>query len=200
MRATLFALALFLLGPWLAPQHLPQAKQPGQNSQASLGRRLLGPFASLAASIEWVRFDQAAERGDFSRAYVIANRALALDPGSPHGWDIYASHLIFQRGGALSEPNPQRQVDWIRAGLDVLAEGTQVSRAAGTLSLIRGQILALYVAEIAHGPDGLPWPGGAAAALHEGILALERAAELGHPRAHERKHQAIQAFKLRGRR
>lgn len=199
MRIACALVAILLLGPW-SGQRLDDPSPRSQGATSGLGTRLLGPLASVAASVEWVRFDRAVEAKNFTQAYAIANRALALDPASPHGWDLYAGHLIFYRGGALLEADPERRVDWIRAGLDLLAEGAAKSRAPATLHLIRGQILAFYVADVASDPEALPWPGGSGAASHAGIVAMEKAMELGHPKAHERKHQAVQAAIARGQR
>ncbi len=200
MRALVWIAALALLAPWPLGDGSPRGLDPGNAAPAprpGFGVRLLGPIASLAASVEWVRYDIALEAGDFPLAYERAERALALDPLSPHGWDMLASHLIFTRGGALLEDDPERRVDWIEAGLEVLRRGTLACRAPATLHMVRGQVLALYVAELAADPSALPWRGGEGAALAEGIAALDQAAALGHPKAHERKHQAGAAARAR---
>ena len=192
MRLLLWILALGLLLPW----PLDRASEAGR--PGSLGARLLGPLGSLAASVEWVRFDQNLARGEYERAYLAAERALALDPASTDGWLMLGQHLIFDRGSLLLEPDPARRVEAIQAGLAVLDEGAERCRSGAVLRLIRGQTLALFLADLAsQGPEVLPWPGGEGAALAEGLEDLERAAQLGHPRAHERSHDARAAAQRR---
>lgn len=210
LRVAAWATAGALLAPWplrhgARPEVDPSDSSGAATTAASGGRpprpsltaRLLGPIASLAASAEWVRYDLALEAGDYPLAYERAERALALDPHSPHGWDLLGSHLVFLRGGALLEENPARRVEWMQAGLDVLSRGAQRSRAPASLHMVRGQILALFIAELANDPAALPWPGGERAALAAGIAAFDQAHALGHPKAHERKHQAQAAALLR---
>lgn len=198
MRALVWIAALALLAPWpLGDAPPPGSDMTSPAPRPGFGTRLLGPIANLAASIEWVRYDIALEDGDYPLAYERAERALAIDPLSPHGWDLLASHLIFTRGGALLEQDPARRVDWIEAGLEVLRRGAEASRAPASLHMVRGQILAFFVAELAADPAALPWRGGEGAALAAGIAALEQAAALGHPKAHERKHQAAIAAQAR---
>ena len=193
MRALLWILALGLLAPWPGMERrAPEAAQLG------LGARLLGPVATLAASAEWVRFDAALADGDLELAYLRAERALGLDPLSPYGWVQLASHLVFDRGGALFEPDPEARVAWIQNGLEVLAEGAQRCRSEASLLLLRGQILGLFVAELAAvAEEPLPWPGGSAAAVSAALLDLERAAALGHPRATQRIHDVRHQATLR---
>lgn len=184
MRALLWILALGLLAPWPGTPR-PTAAQ----AETGLGARLLGPMATLAASAEWVRFDSALADGEFDLAYLRAERALALDPLSPYGWVQLSSHLVFDRGGALLEPDPAARVAWIQAGLLVLSEGADRCRSRASLLVLRGQILGLFVAELASvREDPLPWPGGAAAATAAALVDLEEAEALGHPLAGQRIH------------
>jgi hypothetical protein len=180
-RARVFRLAawlavLALLVPWERAPEEPAAP-------SSIPRRLLGPVASLAASVQWVRFDVALRDGAPERAYAIAETALALDPGAHQGWYTLARHLVFDRASRESEPDPPERRRWIRAGLDVLERGEPLARDPGELAFARAQILAFYVAVI---PEAeLHWPGGAEAALEAGIATFERSAALGHPQGSE---------------
>ncbi|MCA9001616.1 MAG: hypothetical protein KDB61_06820 [Planctomycetes bacterium] len=146
--------------------------------------RTSSPLVSLAASWQWVLFDQSVGRGEFEQAYLHADRALALDPGAPEGWTTLANHLIFLRGSFQNEPDDAKRIEWMRAGLDVLFEGLLQSRDPGELHLVLGQTLTLYIAPLAAAEvDPLPWPGGAQAAQEQGMDHLHKALELHHPRA-----------------
>lgn len=101
---------------------------------------LLGPIASLAASVEWVRFDTALSRGRTDLAYGRAEHALELDPASTDGWAFFASHLVFDRGSAEVEHDPERRWEWIRAGLEVLERGEESAREPARLVLYRGLV------------------------------------------------------------
>ncbi|MFT4538146.1 MAG: hypothetical protein ACI835_000579 [Planctomycetota bacterium] len=147
---------------------------------SSLGERLLGPVASLVASAQWVRFDLALRVGEPERAYELAERAIELDPGAWQGWFTFASHLIYDRGAETLEPDPHKQRAWIRAGLDMLTEGVKHARDPAELEIISGSCLTMLVALRAR---SIEWPGGAEAAIAEGLEALQRAAALGHPHA-----------------
>ena len=56
-----------------------------------------------AASVYWIRFDLALRDGEYERAYVLAERALILEPSAPAGWHTLARHLIFDRASFESE-------------------------------------------------------------------------------------------------
>ncbi|MDF1839270.1 MAG: hypothetical protein P1V35_15485 [Planctomycetota bacterium] len=142
------------------------------------------PLASLAASWQWIQFDQSLARGSWEQAYLHADRALALDSESPEGWATLSSHLVFDRGSFLNEPDDARRMAWMQAGIDVLLEGIEQSRDPGEVHLVLGQTLVLYIAHLAAlEEDPLPWPGGPEAARSLGMEHLNRALELGHRRA-----------------
>ena len=194
------ARAAFRLGAWALTLWLlwpaERAREPGP--PAPLGERLLGPIASLAASVQWVRFDLALRDGRFERAYARADAALALDPVSPEGWLTLGRHLVTYRASPENEPDPARRAAWIRAGLEVLAEGERESNAPGELALAQGVFLAFYVAAIAgEAPRELDWPGGERGALEEAREAFGRAAGHGHPRA-AAGLEAVEAALARG--
>lgn len=168
-----WSIVAILLFPWRAPE-LP--RQIGQ-TRPTFVTRLIGPSASLAASVYWIRFDLALRDGEHDRAYVLAERALSLDAVAPEGWHTLARHLIFDRGSLESEPDPQRRRRWIEAGLAVFERGELETSDPGQLAYLRGTILTLYVAEIA---DAIDWPGGTEGALEDGRRSLERAENLGY--------------------
>ena len=173
-----FGLAMW--GPtarWIRPED--------GKTRAAMGptQRALGPLASVAASIEWVRFREALLDGDTTRAYAIAEGALALDPSGEGGWLDYAHHLIFVRGSFAENETPAGRRQWIQAGLDLLERGEAVCRRPGELAFTAGLIRTGYLASI---PDeDLGWPGGPEALLEQGTQDLQRAAAAGRTGAVE---------------
>jgi hypothetical protein len=153
-------------------------------------RGLLGPIAGLAASIEWVRFDSALSRGRTDLAYARAEHALELDPTSTDGWSYFASHLVFDRGSAEVEHDPERRWQWIRAGLEVLERGEATAREPARLVLYRGLVHAALadsggsfeLSDEAHAE--------LARALFEraGALGLDLGAELSRSFQHDHEH------------
>jgi len=170
-------------GGWIGVAALlyPWGAMPREGPTPSIAERLVGPIASLAASVQWVRFDMALDTGRPERAYALAESALGLAPRAAPGWLTLGRHLITVRGSAQDEPDPERRARWMRAGLDTFERGEGVAIDAGELAFARGLYLAGLIAGIP--AEELSWPGGAEAALDEAELAFERAWELGHPRA-----------------
>lgn len=166
MRGAGWITVALLLWPWTARP----AIQP-----VSTASRWLGPIASLAASVNWIRFDLAVRDGRREHAYVVAEQALALAPEAAAGWATLARHLIFDRASPESEPDPARRRQWIQAGLDTFIRGEALVSDPGALAYMRGTLLIAYVAEIA---GDIAWAGGYRGALEEGLQALEDA--LGH--------------------
>lgn len=177
-RAWLVALAALCLWPW-AERPLPAG---------SLVERLLGPFASLAASVEWVRFDSAWSEGRAERAYAHAERALALDPRSPQGWLYLAAHLVYERGSALHALGPGERARWIRAGIELLARGEARTNEPAQLAFAAGLAWDWVARNVEAGE--LEWPDGARRATERALACLERADRLGHPAA-ERVARAL---------
>ena len=142
--------------------------------------RLLGPVASLAASLEWARSDYALRQGRTAIAYSRAETALRLDPGDPQGWMFLAHHFIYGRAGIDREPDAAARRRWILTGLDVLDRGERSSRDPAALAFERG-IACAFLASL---PDAdRAWPASAKAAWGAAAEAFERAASLGHHRA-----------------
>lgn len=182
-RRSLIAGLLLLGAPLVLAQFEPTAAWIGpadREARASMGptQRALGPLASVAASIEWVRFRGALLRGDMAAAYAIADAALALDPSGEGGWLEYAQHLIFVRGSFAENETPAGRRGWITSGLELLRRGEALCRTPGELAFAAGLIRTGYLATI---PDeDLGWPGGPEALLRQGTADLQRAAALGH--------------------
>lgn len=167
---------LSLLGLWREP--------PRERSG------LLGPIASLAASIEWVRFDTALSRGRTDLAYERAEHALELDPASTDGWAFFASHLVFDRGSAEVEHDPQRRWEWIRAGLEVLEHGEETAREPARLVLYRGLVHAALADTGGSFAFTADEHADAARALFEeaGAMGLDLGAELSRSFEHDHEH------------
>lgn len=181
-RLALLAAAALCLVPWRGTAAPPEG---------GFATRLIGPVASLGASIEWILFDLDAYEGRHEAAYVHAERALRLDPGAPVGWTQLAHHLMYERGSGQNERDPRERVRWLRAGLDLLERGEARCREPERLALVRGQTLCVFVAGLitVDPEDPLPWPGGLPAALEEGRTALERARDAGLAPAAPLLHQ-----------
>lgn len=165
-----FALVLYVAS-------LLQVRKP----EGSLLVALLGPVATFAAELEWVRFDLALRAGDVELAYARAETALWIDPGSTAGWNTYAAHLAFDRASPEREPEVARRRAWFDAALAVLARGEAAAREPAELALFAG-LLRLDAWE--HDPARF---GATPRAEVERLAAddFERAAKLGHPLAAE---------------
>ncbi|MEM7306694.1 MAG: hypothetical protein AAF682_08490 [Planctomycetota bacterium] len=142
-------------------------------------RRLLGPFARLAAEIQWIRFDRARLQGRGELALAHAETALGLDPGDARGWELLAIHLALDLGTPELEPDPDRRRAWVSAGVAVAERGEKASRDPAALAFVQGYLLHVKL----ESDPALSWPGGAAAAWRETTAHYARAAELGYPRA-----------------
>jgi hypothetical protein len=150
----------------------------------------LAPIASLAASVEWVRFDTALSRGRTDLAYERAEHALDLDPASTEGWAFFASHLVFDRGSAEVEHDPERRWEWIRAGLDLLERGEATAREPERLVLYRGLVHAALAESGGSFAMSADAHADRARALFEraGAMGLDLAAELSRSFEHDHEH------------
>lgn len=166
--ATLLAGGL-CLAPLLAPPS-PTERRDG----------LLGPFAALAAELEWVRFQQALERGEEARALALAEHALALAPHSTAGWQMLAAHLGYGRAAPNAEPDLARRRAWFEAALALLERGRARAAHPEELELFR----ALYLVSRAEQDPELV-AGGAPELLARARAALLEAARLGSAQAAE---------------
>jgi hypothetical protein len=172
------------IGGWIAVLALlASSLAPASRARAgSTFERLLGPVASLAASVEWVRVDVALRHGEEARAYAMAETALRIDPSDPEGWIFLAHHLIYERASLLREPDAGRRAAWIRAGLETLARGERESRDPGEILFERGVALA-FLGSLADADRA--WPASAEEAWTLAADAFDRAAARGEPRAAE---------------
>lgn len=142
--------------------------------------RLLGPVSGLAASIQWVRFDAALQRGDTARAYARAEGALRLDPSDPSGWIFLARHLAYERGSILREPDKIARARWVEAGLETLRRGEEHARDPGALLFERGIVLAF---QASLSDEDRAWPRDETEAWRLASEAFEAASATGTPGA-----------------
>lgn len=170
------ALALSLTGLWREP---PQS-----------AGRFLGPVASLAASVEWVRMQLALDAGRTDLAYERAEHALALDPGATDGWSFFAAHLVFDRGSRAAELDPARRWAWVRRGLDLLERGERTAREPARLVLYRGAVH-VSLAETGGSPERSAEEHRARAQelfARAGEMGLDIGAELAESLEHDHEH------------
>lgn len=169
-RGLAFLLATALcLAPLLVPA-TPAQRRDG----------LLGPFAALAAELEWLRFQAAAERGEEARALALAERALALAPRSTAGWQFLAAHQGYQCASPGREPELARRRAWFEAALATLDRGRAHAAHPEELELFRALLL-LSRADL----DPELVPGGARELATRARAALAEAARLGSREAAE---------------
>ena len=143
-------------------------------------RRVLGPIASLAADVQWIRVDVALRRADYARGYERAETALALDPEDPAGWIFLAHHLLYERASPAREPDRDARARWIRAGIETLERGERASGDPGEVFFEHGVALA-FQASLAD--EDRAWPESAAEAWELAARAFEGAAAHGTPNA-----------------
>ena len=155
----------------------------------SVGERLLGPIASIAASLQWVRVDDAWNRGRSELADRRAEFALELAPGDPAGWLYYSRHLIYDRASRLREPLAVDRERWVRAGLAVLDRGERECRAPGAMAFQRGVVF-LGLAQVDDEDRALPIS--RREAWTSAAESFERAARAGEPLAREAAELARQ--------
>lgn len=181
--ARLFAAAL-LLAAGALPLAVERPAPPRR-----LAARVLGPVASLAASVEWVLADRDLSGGHPRRGLARALAALELDPGPAAGWSFLAAHLVHERSSPESEPDPQARLAWVEEALALLERGERESDEPAELAFHAGLLLA-FTAML---PDVYPWPGGPETAWRRAAARFERAALLGHPRGEESARLAREA-------
>ena len=167
------AALLFLLHALTAGPPLAAGPEPGPV------RRLFGPFAGLAAELQWVRFNRARGAGREELAIAHAETAIELDPSAARGYELFALHLALDQGSAESEPDPERRAAWLAAGLAVAARGEAHADDPGALAFLQGFLLHVK----AEADPELVWPGGAAELWRQAAQHYARAAALGHPGA-----------------
>jgi hypothetical protein len=168
-----FALAAVItLGAW-------RARSPAAG-RASLLERLVGPFAALAASAQWVRADLALREGRFGVFCERAETALELAPSDPQGWIYYAHQLLFERASPLREPARETRESWSRAGIELLGRAEEECANPAEIWIYEGGVFAGWSFIPA---EERPWPGDARELRSLAIEAFARARALGNPRA-----------------
>jgi hypothetical protein len=166
-----------LLVVWIA------TRTAGADARArSVTERLLGPIADLAATLQWVRVDEAENAGRRELADARAAIALDISPGDPSGWIYYGQHLIYDRGSPLRETDPLAREHWVRAGLALLERGEKECRHPGRVAFARG---AVYLALASADDADRPLPMSRVEALDAAADAFARAAAEGEPLAAE---------------
>jgi hypothetical protein len=148
----------------------------------SPAERLLGPIADLAATIQWVRVDEAENDGRLALAQQRAAIALEISPGDPGGWIYYAEHLVYNRASPLREPDRVARERWVRAGLALLERGERESRMPGRVAFARG---AVYLSLASLDDADRPLPITRVEAWTAAAEAFEKAARFGEPIAAE---------------
>ena len=144
-------------------------------SGSSLGARLVGPIASLVASAQWVRADLAFRSGRIELFLSRAHTALRLAPDSVEGWRYLAWHQAYALASPEAEPDPERRLAWVRAGLATAAQGERVTDHPEELALLGGLILI----KLPNVDPKLDWPGGMAGAWEAAAEHFDRAQRLG---------------------
>lgn len=144
----------------------------------SLAERLLGPLASVAADVQWVRCDSALRRGEMALAYARAESALHLAPSDGGGWIFLAHHFIYERASRAFESDPSVRQQWIQAGFDILQRGEASARDPAEVVFYRGVACAYF--GLLDDADRV-WPPTRAEAWRRAAEAFESAARLGHP-------------------
>ena len=176
-------------------------------AEHSVARRLLGPFASLAARGQWVRVHGAMLSNREDLVFQRAETAFELDPGATEGWIFLARHLFFDRASLAREPDPARRAAWMQSAIEIAERGEARAREPEQLALWLG-LARVRMATDEH----LVWPeragetaggvaegdaGAAGAATPRALLLraaedFERAARAGDPDGAELARNAVQ--------
>lgn len=176
-RSRLLGIACFVAAIAIAIR-IAATNPPRDERARPLFERLLGPIAEVAATVQWVRVDEAWNHGHPELADARAEFALRLAPGSPSGWVSYAHHLVYDRASINREPDPAERERWVRAGLAILDRGERESRAPGKVAFQRAIVfLTLTQLDAAE----RPLPVTRRAAWLAAAEAFERAAANGEP-------------------
>lgn len=147
----------------------------------------LGPFAPIAAQVQWVRAERAIQHGFPGRAIDFMESAIDLNPKSGPGWMALANHLGLYLASAEAGWTMEVRVAWLKSALDVTHRGQKWARHPEELSFHRGMLL-LSHARLA---EPLEWGDSPNALWQDAATAFREAAELGHVGG-----EAAQAFAL----
>jgi len=180
MRSRALPLALALGCFALAGAIVLRTRSNADARRGSLLERLVGPFAGLAASAEWVRADVAQRDGRFGVFCERAESALELAPSDAQAWIYYASKLLLERASNDREPDRERRESWTRAGIEVLGRAAKECAQPSEIWFFEGCVFASWM-EI---PDAdRPWPETREELRQHALEDFARARALGHPRA-----------------
>lgn len=166
-RRLAFATGLALIA-WAATRPQPSAPP----------RHVLGPFAPIAAQVQWVRAHTARDGGQTARAFALMESAVALEPTSPAAWITFANQLGLQFASPESGRPAAERADWLRAALQVLERGEAQVAAPEVLALHRAILLMSH----AQTDATLPWPGATAGLFRDAARAGEDALAHAHHR------------------
>lgn len=175
-------IALFGIAGLLAWYSIASAPEETTRSRGTFASRLLGPFAPLAAAIEWGRFDAAARAGDEPRAWRHADRALFLAPEDPGGWTLLAHHAVFERGSPRRSESAIERRRWVEYGIAILERGERESTNPGPVAFKLGIV---YLALAHQDEDERTLPLSRRETWTRAAEAFERAADAGEPVAAE---------------
>lgn len=167
-------LALFGAALYLAPP-------PPTGAEGSSLARLLAPVLELAADLEWIGFQSAQRDGRPDRAIARAERALALAPRDPSGWELLIAYLGLDLASPERELDGAKRVALVRAAVGVSLRGESVAAHPEELAFARG-VLLMTRAEF---DPGLPWPGGLRELWSEAADAFDAASRGGYAGAAE---------------
>jgi hypothetical protein len=179
-RRTEFALALVCFALASALTLAAGRGRSAQVRRASLLERLVGPFAALVASAQWVRADLALREGRFGVFCERAETALALAPADPQAWIYYAHQLIWERASLQREPSRAMRESWVRAGIELLGRAERECGDPAEVWFYEGGVLCALSVMPA---DDRPWPDEPRVLLEQSLEAFGRARALGHPKA-----------------
>ncbi len=176
---------------WLALRTPPDDHE----RHGSFASRLLGPLSGLAAAVEWGRFEAAVRQGDEGRAWIHADRALALAPDRSGGWTYLAHHAVFERASSLRTQDPAERRRWVEVGLALLARGEREAHDPGPVAF-RAGIVYVTLAGQEDGQRALPIS--RAQAWRLAAESFDRAAAAGEPIAAEAARLAREAARDSG--
>jgi len=155
--------------------------EPGEVASALL----LGPFKPVAASVLFVRLDEAFDRGDYGAVLPLADWITAIDPENERVWWFAGWTLAVQIPGFGEGVPPGELWAWRKAGLRKLRQGAARNPRSWRLRVdeawlvyyhVRGQpdLERRFLADRDVNPEGLT-------AARYAARRFAEAAELGAP-------------------
>jgi hypothetical protein len=142
-------------------------------------RSWLGPFAPIAAQVQWVRAEQAIASGFPGRAIDFMESAVDLNPKSGSGWITLADHLGLYLASAEAGWPMETRAYWLETALEVTRRGQSWARHPDALAFHRGMLLLSHARLV----EPLTWRDSPHALWEDAVAAFDEAEELGHPGA-----------------